>query len=105
MPTEQDTQVRLLDRKPHVLTAEQVARWNKVRNSAGRHDFGCLLCGNFFQAGDTMRFVFCNHAKSAFKHGNFFVCGDCDADDADCIERAVQLVSGLNPILMARVQW
>jgi len=85
------------DKKPFVVTDKQVkSRWGSK--------FGCMLCGHMFKEGDTVRWIYTNHGKSAWRRGNFFVCAGCDGEDHEVIEKAVELVRKIdeNEVLLDR---
>jgi hypothetical protein len=95
----------LLSRTPHVLAEDEVKTWRKVRGRMGKDDFGCLLCGRMFQAGDTIRWIYANFKDSPFRYGNFHICSDCDSgDDRDCLERAASAIPTVNRVLAVRLK-
>lgn len=71
-----------LDRKPFVLSAETHQGFKNVKKR-----LLCRLCGHVLQVGDKARWIYANGTKGMCT-GNFFVCGNCDGEDAVVLAKA-----------------
>lgn len=71
------------DRKPFVVTAENVATFKRIKKS-----YHCALCGHRFSEGDGARWIYANNTTGS--PGNFFVCAPCDSgSDGELIQKGI----------------
>ena len=75
------------NRKPYLVTERDIKAWKCIRPC----DFGCMLCGYYFKAGDTIRWIFTNA-------GGF----ECDGPDAECASKANELYHSVNRVMRHR---
>lgn len=71
-----------LNRQPFILSAETHQGFKNVHKT-----LNCKLCGHILQVGDKARWIYANGTPS-MGTGNFFVCGDCDGEDAAVLAKA-----------------
>lgn len=71
-----------LNRKPFILSAETPQGFKHVKRV-----LNCKLCGHILQVGDKARWIYAN-GTPGIGTGNFFVCGDCDGEDAVVLAKA-----------------
>lgn len=98
---------RILSRTPITLTQDEVDSWEKARHrTRSRSDFGCLLSGRMFKAGDTIRWIYANGSGSPFRGGNFHVLEssyqEAGGTDEAVLQKASSLLSGMNRLLVLR---
>ncbi len=71
-----------LDRKSFILSPETHQGFKNVKKP-----LNCKLCGHILQVGDKARWIYANGTPS-MGTGNFFVCGNCDGEDAVLLAKA-----------------
>lgn len=70
-----------LNGKAFVLSAETHQGFKNVKKT-----LNCKLCGHILQVGDKARWIYAN-GTPGMGTGNFFVCGDCDGENADVLAK------------------
>lgn len=70
-----------LDGKPFVLSSETHQGFKNVKKV-----LNCKLCGKILQVGDNARWIYAN-GTPGMGTGNFFVCGNCDGENADVMAK------------------
>lgn len=70
-----------LNGKAFVLSAKTYQGFKNVKKM-----LNCKLCGHILQVGDKARWIYAN-GTPGMKTGNFFVCGDCDGENADVLAK------------------
>lgn len=78
----QRTHSQWLNRKLFTLSAETHQGFKRVKKV-----LNCKLCGHILQVGDKARWIYAN-GTPGMGTGNFFVCGDCDGEDATVLAKA-----------------
>ncbi len=71
-----------LNGKPFVLSAETHQSFKNVKKL-----LNCKLCGHILQVGDKARWIYAN-GTPGMGTGNFFVCDNCDGENADVLAKA-----------------
>jgi len=79
---EQRKHSQWLNRQPFILSAETHQGFKNIKKL-----LNCKLCGHILQVGDKARWVYANGTPGMVT-GNFFVCGDCDDEDAAVLAKA-----------------